>query len=84
MATVASRLQLRKSAAAHIRELIVAGQARPGELLRLAPLAERVSTSITPIREACAVAEVAAHLKELGARGAISASRESELLPEAA
>jgi DNA-binding GntR family transcriptional regulator len=52
MATTFSRSQLRDSAAAHIRELIVAGLARPGELLRLAPLAERVSTSITPIREA--------------------------------
>jgi DNA-binding GntR family transcriptional regulator len=52
MATTTSRSQLRDSAAAHIRELIVAGQARPGELLRLAPLAERVNASITPIREA--------------------------------
>jgi len=46
------RSQLRDAAAAHIRELIVAGLARPGELLRLAPLAERIGASITPVREA--------------------------------
>jgi DNA-binding GntR family transcriptional regulator len=30
----------------------MAGLARPGELLRLAPLAERIGASITPVREA--------------------------------
>jgi DNA-binding GntR family transcriptional regulator len=49
---VPERSQLRDAAAAHIRELIVAGLARPGELLRLAPLAERIGASITPVREA--------------------------------
>ncbi len=48
----ASRTQLRDEAEAHIREMIVAGQARPGQLLRLAPLAERIEASITPVREA--------------------------------
>lgn len=46
------RLQLKDEAAAHIRELIVSGQVAPGQLLRLAPLAERVGASITPVREA--------------------------------
>jgi DNA-binding GntR family transcriptional regulator len=46
------RNQLRHSVASTIRELIVAGRARPGELLRLAPLAEEMDMSITPVREA--------------------------------
>jgi DNA-binding GntR family transcriptional regulator len=48
----AARAQLRDDAAAHIRELIISGQAAPGTLLRLGPLAERVGASITPVREA--------------------------------
>ncbi len=47
-----ARSQLRDEAAAHIRELIVSGQATPGALLRLGPLAEQVAASVTPIREA--------------------------------
>jgi DNA-binding GntR family transcriptional regulator len=47
-----ARSQLRDAAAAQIRELIIAGLARPGELLRLAPLAERIDASVTPVREA--------------------------------
>jgi DNA-binding GntR family transcriptional regulator len=47
-----TRTQLRDDAAAYARELIAAGQVRPGELLRLAPLAEHLGMSITPVREA--------------------------------
>jgi DNA-binding GntR family transcriptional regulator len=47
-----TRKQLRDEAADHIRELIVAGQVRPGDRLPLAALAEQVNASITPIREA--------------------------------
>lgn len=46
------RVQLRDEAAAYIRELIVSGQAAPGTLLRLGPLAEQIDASITPVREA--------------------------------
>jgi DNA-binding GntR family transcriptional regulator len=46
------RSQLRHGVASTIRELIVAGRARPGELLRLAPLADEMDMSITPVREA--------------------------------
>src|SRR5438105_2046589 len=46
------RVQLKDEAAAHIRELIVSGQVAPGELVRLAPLAERLGASVTPVREA--------------------------------
>jgi DNA-binding GntR family transcriptional regulator len=48
----APRVQLKDEAAAHIRELIVSGQVAPGELVRLAPLAERFGASVTPVREA--------------------------------
>jgi DNA-binding GntR family transcriptional regulator len=47
-----SRAQLKDEAAAHVRELIVSGQVAPGELMRLAPLAERMGASVTPVREA--------------------------------
>jgi DNA-binding GntR family transcriptional regulator len=50
--TVQPRLQLKDEAATHIRELIISGQVAPGELVRLAPLAERIGSSITPVREA--------------------------------
>jgi DNA-binding GntR family transcriptional regulator len=54
MSTLApsGRSQLRDAAAAQIRELIIAGLARPGELLRLAPLAAHIDASVTPVREA--------------------------------
>jgi DNA-binding GntR family transcriptional regulator len=44
--------QLREQAAAYIRELIVSGQAAPGKLLRLDPLAQTLGASVTPVREA--------------------------------
>lgn len=46
------RAQLKDEAAAHIRELIISGQVSPGQLMRLAPLADRVGASVTPVREA--------------------------------
>jgi DNA-binding GntR family transcriptional regulator len=45
-------MPLRDRVAMTIRELIIAGHARPGELLRLAPLAAQLDISITPVREA--------------------------------
>jgi DNA-binding GntR family transcriptional regulator len=50
--TTQPRLQLKDEAATHIRELIISGQVAPGELVRLAPLADRIGSSITPVREA--------------------------------
>ena len=47
-----TRSQLRDEVATHIRELILAGRAVPGSLLRLDPLAEELGISITPVREA--------------------------------
>jgi DNA-binding GntR family transcriptional regulator len=63
------RPQLKDEAAAHIRELIVSGQARSGELLRLAPLAERIGSSITPVREALLLLASDGWVKQLPNRG---------------
>jgi DNA-binding GntR family transcriptional regulator len=52
IANTQPRAQLKDEAAAHIRELIISGQVAPGQLIRLAPLAERVGASVTPVREA--------------------------------
>jgi DNA-binding GntR family transcriptional regulator len=49
---LSGRTQLRDDAAAHIREVILSGQVAPGTQLRLAPLAERIGASVTPVREA--------------------------------
>jgi DNA-binding GntR family transcriptional regulator len=46
------RLQLRDEVVSHIRQLIIAGKVLPGTVLRLAPLAETVQASVTPVREA--------------------------------
>ncbi len=51
-ATILARSQLRDEVATHIRELIVAGRATPGTLLRLEPLADELDVSVTPVREA--------------------------------
>ena len=45
-----SRPRDRVSAA--VREAIVEGEMRPGQLVRLGPVAEKVGVSITPVREA--------------------------------
>ena len=46
------RSQLRDTAAAAILEIISAGKALPGTELRLAPLADELDISTTPVREA--------------------------------
>lgn len=43
--------QLSEQVATHVRELIISGEARPGEFLRLEPIAEAVGVSNTPVRE---------------------------------
>jgi DNA-binding GntR family transcriptional regulator len=52
VATVGSRTQgLPEAVAAYVRELILSGEVRPGEFLRLEPIAEAVGVSNTPVRE---------------------------------
>jgi DNA-binding GntR family transcriptional regulator len=46
------RPQLADEVAAHLRELIMSGQLRPGERIRLEEVAARLGVSITPVREA--------------------------------
>src|SRR3954467_2662346 len=45
------RQQLPEEVAGYVRELIVSGQVRSGEFLRLEPIAEAVGVSNTPVRE---------------------------------
>jgi DNA-binding GntR family transcriptional regulator len=53
MATIGTRAQaLPEEVAAYVRELILSGEVRPGEFLRIEPIAEAVGVSNTPVREA--------------------------------
>jgi len=45
------RQQLPEEVAAYVRELIISGAVRPGEYLRMEPIAEAVGVSNTPVRE---------------------------------
>ncbi|WP_202869454.1 GntR family transcriptional regulator [Kribbella caucasensis] len=47
-----TRTQLPEEVAAYVRDLIVSGTTRPGEFLRLEPIAEAMGVSQTPVREA--------------------------------
>src|SRR3954463_920229 len=47
----AQRQQLPEEVANYVRELIVSGLVRPGDFLRLEPIAEAVGVSNTPVRE---------------------------------
>ncbi|WP_067810359.1 GntR family transcriptional regulator [Nocardia beijingensis] len=43
--------QLPDRVAAHVREQIMSGAMRPGDFLRMEPIAEAVGVSVTPVRE---------------------------------
>jgi len=45
------RQQLPEEVASYVRELIISGEVRPGEFLRMEPIAEAVGVSNTPVRE---------------------------------
>jgi DNA-binding GntR family transcriptional regulator len=45
------RTQLPEEVATYVRELIISGEVRPGEFLRLEPIAAAVGVSNTPVRE---------------------------------
>ncbi|HVV14090.1 GntR family transcriptional regulator [Amycolatopsis sp.] len=49
------RPQLADEVAAHLRNLIMSGEVRPGEFLRLDQVAAELGVSVTPVREALAV-----------------------------
>jgi DNA-binding GntR family transcriptional regulator len=44
-------MQLPEEVATYVRELIISGAVRPGEFLRMEPIAEAVGVSNTPVRE---------------------------------
>lgn len=45
------RSQLSEEVAAHVRELVLTGQLRGGEFVRVEPVAEQLGISVTPVRE---------------------------------
>jgi DNA-binding GntR family transcriptional regulator len=49
---MARRPQLSEEVAAHLRDLIMSGEVRAGEFIRLEDIAEQLGVSITPVREA--------------------------------
>jgi DNA-binding GntR family transcriptional regulator len=46
------RVQLSEEVAGHLRDEIMSGALRPGEFIRLEAVAQRLGTSVTPVREA--------------------------------
>lgn len=52
MAVATSARSLPDMVASYVRELILTGELRPGDFLRLEPIAEAVGVSNTPVREA--------------------------------
>src|SRR5437763_14072564 len=46
-----NRTQLPEQVATYVRELIITGQVRPGEFLRIERIAQAVGVSQTPVRE---------------------------------
>jgi DNA-binding GntR family transcriptional regulator len=46
------RMQLSEEVAAHLRDAVMSGALRPGEFIRLEAVAQRLGTSVTPVREA--------------------------------
>ncbi|MEV0493032.1 GntR family transcriptional regulator [Streptomyces atratus] len=46
-----ARQQLPEEVASYVREMIISGEARPGDFLRMEPIAEAVGVSNTPVRE---------------------------------
>lgn len=51
MAVVSRTQGLPEDVAAYVRELILSGEVKPGDFLRLEPIAEAVGVSNTPVRE---------------------------------
>jgi DNA-binding GntR family transcriptional regulator len=45
------RTQLPEEVASYVRDLIISGKVRPGEYLRMEPIAEALGVSTTPVRE---------------------------------
>jgi DNA-binding GntR family transcriptional regulator len=67
------RAQLPEEVAAYVRELIISGQVRPGEFVRIEPIAEALGMSQTPVREGLLSLRSEGILKLLPRRGFVVA-----------
>src|SRR3954447_13006604 len=68
------RQQLPEAVAAYVRELIISGTVRPGEFLRLEPIAAAVGVSNTPVREGLLILRSEGFVKLVPRRGFMVAS----------
>lgn len=69
----AKRSQLPAVVASYVRELIMTGQVRPGEFLRMEPISEAVGVSNTPVREGLFSLENEGLVKQVPRRGFVVA-----------
>lgn len=65
------RRQLPEEVASYVRELIISGQVRPGEFLRLEPIADALGVSTTPVREGLLALRSEAFVRLIPRRGFI-------------
>jgi DNA-binding GntR family transcriptional regulator len=65
------RRQLSEEVASYVRELIISGEVRPGEFLRLEPIAEALGVSTTPVREGLLALRSEAFVRLIPRRGFI-------------
>ena len=70
----AHRQQLPEEVATYVREMIISGQVRPGEFLRMEPIADAVGVSSTPVREGLLLLSSEGFVKLVPRRGFMVAS----------
>jgi DNA-binding GntR family transcriptional regulator len=72
-AHLSRRPQLSEEIAGHIREMVMSGQLRPGEFIRLEAIAAQLGTSVTPVREALMLLRGEDMVRQLPRRGYVVA-----------
>ena len=72
-ASVPRRQQLPEEVAAYVRELIISGAVRPGDFLRMEPIAEAVGVSNTPVREGLLSLQGEGFVRQVPRRGFVVA-----------
>jgi DNA-binding GntR family transcriptional regulator len=70
----AQRQQLPDEVAAYVREQIISGKVRPGDFLRMEPIAEAVGVSNTPVREGLLKLQSEGFVRLVPRRGFVVAS----------
>lgn len=68
-----SRQPLPEEVAAYVRELIISGKVRPGEYLRMEPIAESLGVSNTPVREGLLALRSEGFVRQVPRRGFVVA-----------